>query len=145
MSIGFLLPSPDHAVIWRGPRKNTLIRQLLTDVCWTDDNDTMDFLLIDTPPGTSDEHLSVVQYLQAAGCLDGAIIVTTPQEVALSDVRKRKRAVRKGTIGAIRRGDVTIWRCDVCGRECGGRLELVDHQRAHSTSSAKRRQVRDAQ
>ncbi|KAF6776688.1 hypothetical protein AHF37_03654 [Paragonimus kellicotti] len=88
MSIGFLLPSPDHAVIWRGPRKNTLIRQLLTDVCWTDDNETMDFLLIDTPPGTSDEHLSVVQYLQAAGCLDGAIIVTTPQEVALSDVRK---------------------------------------------------------
>ncbi|KAA3670761.1 uncharacterized protein DEA37_0015017 [Paragonimus westermani] len=53
--------------------------------------------------------------------------------------RERKRAVRKGTIGAIGRGDVTIWRCDVCGRECAGRLGLVGHQRTHSTPSAKRR------
>lgn len=89
MSVGFLLPGPDHAVIWRGPRKNALIRQLLTDVAWTEeDGDKLDVLLIDTPPGTSDEHLSVVQYLQAADCLAGAVIVTTPQEVALSDVRK---------------------------------------------------------
>ncbi|KAA3673980.1 uncharacterized protein DEA37_0014953 [Paragonimus westermani] len=51
--------------------------------------------------------------------------------------RERKRAVRKGTIGAIGRGDVTIWRCDVCGRECAGRLGLVGHQRTHSTPSAK--------
>ncbi|CAH8622724.1 unnamed protein product [Heterobilharzia americana] len=95
MSIGFLLPNPDHPVIWRGPRKNTLIRQLLTDVSWTEEDvgqldqaGNLDFLIIDTPPGTSDEHLSVVQYLQAAECLDGAIIITTPQEVALCDVRK---------------------------------------------------------
>lgn len=89
MSVGFLLPSPDHPIIWRGPRKNALIRQLLSEVCWNDDDsEELDFLLIDTPPGTSDEHLSAVQYLQAAHCLDGAIIVTTPQEVALSDVRK---------------------------------------------------------
>ncbi|KAA3675803.1 uncharacterized protein DEA37_0003388, partial [Paragonimus westermani] len=56
--------------------------------------------------------------------------------------RERKRAVRKGAIGAIGRGDVTIWRCDVCGRECAGRLGLVGHQRTHSTPSAKRRRVR---
>ncbi|KAA3675654.1 uncharacterized protein DEA37_0006311 [Paragonimus westermani] len=56
--------------------------------------------------------------------------------------RERKRAVRKGIIGAIGRGDVTIWRCDVCGRECAGRLGLVGHQRTHSTPSAKRRRVR---
>ncbi|KAA3670290.1 uncharacterized protein DEA37_0004806, partial [Paragonimus westermani] len=53
--------------------------------------------------------------------------------------RERKRAVRKGTIGAIGRGDVTIWRCNVCCRECAGRLGLVGHQRTHSTPSAKRR------
>ncbi|VDQ10152.1 unnamed protein product [Trichobilharzia regenti] len=95
MSIGFLLPSPDHPVIWRGPRKNTLIRQLLTDTSWIEEEDgkldqtaSLDFLIIDTPPGTSDEHLSVIQYLQAANCLDGVIIITTPQEVALCDVRK---------------------------------------------------------
>ncbi|KAH8864500.1 Cytosolic Fe-S cluster assembly factor nubp1 [Schistosoma japonicum] len=104
MSIGFLLPNPDHPVIWRGPRKNTLIRQLLTDVAWTeedsslDQGNSLDFLIIDTPPGTSDEHLSVVQYLQAAECLDGAIIITTPQEVALCDVRKQIDFCRKLSI-----------------------------------------------
>ncbi|CAH8868879.1 unnamed protein product [Trichobilharzia szidati] len=102
MSIGFLLPSPDHPVIWRGPRKNTLIRQLLTDTAWTEEEDgkldatgNLDFLIIDTPPGTSDEHLSVIQYLQAANCLDGVIIITTPQEVALCDVRKEIDFCRK--------------------------------------------------
>ena len=56
MSIGFLMENKDDAVIWRGPRKNGLIRQFLTDVEWG----TIDFLLIDTPPGTSDEHISIV-------------------------------------------------------------------------------------
>jgi len=83
MSAGFLLPSLDSAVIWRGPKKNGLIKQLLRDVDWG----SLDVLLIDTPPGTSDEHISVVQYLSEAG-LTGAIIVTTPQEVAIQDVRK---------------------------------------------------------
>ena len=83
MSAGFLLPSEDSALIWRGPKKNGLIKQLLKDVDW----DKLDFLLIDTPPGTSDEHLSIVQFLSGAG-LDGALIITTPQEVALLDVRK---------------------------------------------------------
>ena len=73
MSIGFLLPSKDDAVIWRGPRKNGLIKQFLTDVIWED----LDYLIIDTPPGTSDEHISIIQYLNLTR-IAGAIIVTTP-------------------------------------------------------------------
>ena len=83
MSIGFLLGNQNDAVVWRGPRKNGLIKQFLTEVSWGD----LDYLIIDTPPGTSDEHLSLVQYLTFTED-DGAIIVTTPQEVSLSDVRK---------------------------------------------------------
>ncbi|KER22965.1 hypothetical protein T265_14740 [Opisthorchis viverrini] len=116
MSVGFLLPSPDHAVIWRGPRKNALIRQLLTDVCWTEANEDLDFLLIDTPPGTSDEHLSSVQYLQAAGCLDGAVIVTTPQEVSLSDVRKEINFCQKLSVpilGVVE--NMSEFVCPACG------------------------------
>jgi len=93
MSAGFLLPSLDSAVIWRGPKKNGLIKQLLRDVDWTDSGD-LDFLLVDTPPGTSDEHLSIVQYMSKAG-LDGAVIVTTPQDVAILDVRKEISFCRK--------------------------------------------------
>ncbi|KAF4526266.1 hypothetical protein B566_EDAN010976 [Ephemera danica] len=91
MSVGFLLSSPDDAVIWRGPKKNGLIRQFLSEVDWGQ----LDFLLVDTPPGTSDEHLSVVQYLKGAEQLSGAVVVTTPQEVALLDVRKEIDFCRK--------------------------------------------------
>ena len=71
MSIGFLLPNEDDAVIWRGPKKNGLIKQFLLDVCW----DELDYLVIDTPPGTSDEHISIVQYLNM-NQNDGAIILS---------------------------------------------------------------------
>uniref|UniRef100_A0A1I8BRF4 Cytosolic Fe-S cluster assembly factor NUBP1 homolog n=1 Tax=Meloidogyne hapla TaxID=6305 RepID=A0A1I8BRF4_MELHA len=84
MSISFLVESRNDAIIWRGPRKNALIKQFLRDVDWGN----VDFLLIDTPPGTSDEHISVVQLLLQASQLDGALIVTTPQEISLLDVRK---------------------------------------------------------
>jgi Mrp family chromosome partitioning ATPase len=90
MSIGFMLPSSDDAVIWRGPRKNGLIKQFLTDVDWGE----LDYLIVDTPPGTSDEHISIVQYLKTAQ-VDGAIIVTTPQEVAMADVRKEINFCKK--------------------------------------------------
>ncbi|XP_023677448.2 cytosolic Fe-S cluster assembly factor nubp1 [Paramormyrops kingsleyae] len=90
MSVGFLLSSPDDAIIWRGPKKNGMIKQFLRDVDWGQ----VDYLIVDTPPGTSDEHLSVVQYLCGAG-VDGAIIVTTPQEVSLQDVRKEIRFCEK--------------------------------------------------
>lgn len=61
MSISFLLPDRDKAVIWRGPRKNALIQQFLTQVDWSGDTDGLDYLIIDTPPGTSDEHISTFQ------------------------------------------------------------------------------------
>ena len=84
MSVGFMLPRDDDAVIWRGPKKNGLIRQFLADVDWGE----LDFLVVDTPPGTSDEHISLAQLLKGAKNLAGAVVVTTPQEVALADVRK---------------------------------------------------------
>ncbi len=81
MSIGFLLASRDDAVIWRGPMKYRMIQQFLREVEWGE----LDYLIIDSPPGTGDEPLSIIQLLENA---DGAVVVTTPQEVALSDVRK---------------------------------------------------------
>lgn len=96
MSIGFMLPNADDAIIWRGPRKNGLIKQFLKDVQWGE----LDYLIIDTPPGTSDEHISVVQYMKEA-TLDGAIVVTTPQEVAMADVRKELNFCRKTNIKVV--------------------------------------------
>lgn len=93
MSIQFMLPNRDDAIIWRGPKKNGLIKQFLKDVEWGD----LDFLLVDTPPGTSDEHLSVNTFLRESG-IDGAVVVTTPQEVALLDVRKEIDFCRKAGI-----------------------------------------------
>lgn len=96
MSIGFMLPKQDDAIIWRGPRKNGLIKQFLTDVNWG----PLDCLFIDTPPGTSDEHLSIVTYL-AESSMDGAVIVTTPQEVSLMDVRKEINFCKKVNLPVI--------------------------------------------
>eukprot|EP00301_Raphidiophrys_heterophryoidea_P001738 c10827_g2_i3.p1 GENE.c10827_g2_i3~~c10827_g2_i3.p1 ORF type:complete len:228 (+),score=67.83 c10827_g2_i3:440-1123(+) len=90
LSIGFLLPNKDDAVIWRGPRKNGLIKQFLTDVDWGE----IDCLIIDTPPGTSDEHISCVQYLKRVGSA-AAVVVTTPQDVSLNDVRKELSFCKK--------------------------------------------------
>jgi len=91
MSVGFLLESKDDAVIWRGPKKNAMIKQFLTEVDW---GDTLDYLIVDTPPGTSDEHLSLVQFLKSAHNFS-AVVVTTPQEVSLLDVRKELDFARK--------------------------------------------------
>jgi len=90
MSVGFMLSNQDDAVIWRGPKKNGLIKQFLRDVYWGE----LDFLVIDTPPGTSDEHLSIAQYLKSTG-IDGAVVVTTPQELSLLDVRKEINFCKK--------------------------------------------------
>jgi ATP-binding protein involved in chromosome partitioning len=81
MSIGFLLPGPAEAVIWRGPMKYGMIRQFLKDVEWG----PLDYLVIDAPPGTGDEPLSVAQLI---GQPAGAILVTTPQDLAVADVRR---------------------------------------------------------
>ncbi|KAH3683406.1 hypothetical protein WICPIJ_005625 [Wickerhamomyces pijperi] len=93
MSIGFMLPEDDSAIVWRGAKKNGLIKQFLKDVDWG----KLDYLVIDTPPGTSDEHISVNTYLKESG-IDGALVVTTPQEVALLDVRKEIDFCRKANI-----------------------------------------------
>lgn len=81
ISIAFFLEKDSDAVIWRGPLKMKVIKQFLTDVEWG----SLDYLVIDSPPGTGDEPLSVGQLIPD---LDGAVIVTTPQEVAVLDARK---------------------------------------------------------
>lgn len=90
MSIGFLLDSKNTAVVWRGPKKTSMVKQFLHDVCWGE----LDYLIIDTPPGTSDEHITVMENLKAVKC-DGAVIVTSPQAVAVEDVRKEVTFCKK--------------------------------------------------
>ncbi|KAM0727079.1 Cytosolic Fe-S cluster assembly factor Nubp1-like protein [Formica fusca] len=110
MSIGFLLSSPNDAVIWRGPKKNGMIRQFLSEVDWG----TLDYLILDTPPGTSDEHLSATSYLKDTG-ITGAIIITTPPQVALLDVRKEIDFCRKVNIpilGVVE--NMSIFVCPKC-------------------------------
>ena len=94
MSIGFLLRDQKDAVIWRAPLKHSLIRQFLKDVMWGD----LDYLIVDSPPGTGDEPLSAIELLEDA---DGAVIVTTPQDVALIDVRKAITFCRKVNLPVI--------------------------------------------
>ncbi|CAH0579487.1 unnamed protein product [Chrysodeixis includens] len=127
MSIGFLLSSRNDAVVWRGPKKTSMIKQFLEDVCWQE----LDFLIIDTPPGTSDEHITVMENLrQVPQC--GAILVTTPQEVAIEDVRKEITFCRKTGIpilGIIE--NMSGYECPTCS-ECtnifssGGGKSLAD-------------------
>jgi len=81
VSLGFALGHADDAVIWRGPMKMGVIKQLLADVEWGE----LDYLVVDFPPGTGDEPLSVAQLIPNS---DGAVIVTTPQDLSLQDVRK---------------------------------------------------------
>jgi len=81
VSMALLSPEPDKAIIWRGPLKHSAIKQFLGNVNWGD----LDFLFIDLPPGTGDEPLSVARLIKE---VDGAVIVTTPQDVALLDSRK---------------------------------------------------------
>ena len=88
MSIGLLLRDHDAPVIWRGPLKMGAIKQFLEEVEWGE----LDYLIIDAPPGTGDEPLSVCQL---AAPLDGAIVVTTPQDVATADVRRSIAFCRK--------------------------------------------------
>ncbi|MCS6823601.1 MAG: Mrp/NBP35 family ATP-binding protein [Cytophagaceae bacterium] len=79
ISIGFLAP-PDSAIVWRGPMASSALRQFISDCKWGE----LDYMLVDLPPGTSDIHLTLVQTVP----LTGAIIVTTPQKVALADAQK---------------------------------------------------------
>ncbi|NHJ84620.1 MAG: Mrp/NBP35 family ATP-binding protein [Asgard group archaeon] len=111
ISMEFLLENKSDAVIWRGPLKMGAINQFLGDVKW----DELDFLIIDLPPGTSDEPLSVAQMIPRA---DGVIIVTTPQEVALLDVKKSISFVAKvgmKVLGIIE--NMSGFKCPHCGEE----------------------------
>lgn len=83
MSIAYLLPSDKDAVVWRGPKKDAMIKQFVTDVNWG----PLDYLIVDTPPGTSDEHLTLCEVLRDFHPA-GAVVVTTPQDVSTDDVKK---------------------------------------------------------
>jgi len=80
ISMDSLLRDRDSAILWRGPKKTAAIRQFISGVNWGE----LDFLLIDSPPGTGDEHMTVLKTIPDALC----VIVTTPQEISLADVRK---------------------------------------------------------
>lgn len=108
VSMQSFMAESDQAVIWRGPIKTGVIRQFVGDVKWGD----LDFMVIDTPPGTGDEHLSVVQTIPEVR----ALIVTTPQEVALSDVRKSIsfcRTVEMQIVGLVE--NMGPFPCPCCG------------------------------
>lgn len=90
MSIGFFI-NPNQAVVWRGPRAASGVSQLLTETWWGD----LDYLVIDTPPGTGDVHLTLLQSFVTSG----VVVVTTPQHVALSDVKKAIDMYRDEQIG----------------------------------------------
>jgi Mrp family chromosome partitioning ATPase len=109
MSAGFMLEHPDQAVIMRGPLKMKVLEQMLHGVNWG----ALDYLITDCPPGTGDEPLSVCQLI---GSPDGAVIVTTPQEIAAADVRKSVQFCRKlnlPILGIIE--NMSGYTCPKCG------------------------------
>jgi Mrp family chromosome partitioning ATPase len=111
VSMSFMLEEQDQPVIWRGPLKMATIKQFLSDVHWGE----LDFLIVDSPPGTGDEPLSTCQLIPD---LSGAIIVTTPQELALLDARKSLAFVRQlkvPVIGIIE--NMSGFVCPYCHRE----------------------------
>jgi ATP-binding protein involved in chromosome partitioning len=108
ISIEPFIPGKDDAIIWRGPLKFSAIKQFIGDVDWGE----LDFLVIDSPPGTGDEPLTVAQMISDAK----AIIVTTPQEIALADVRKSInfcKAVKMEIFGMIE--NMSGFNCPHCG------------------------------
>lgn len=110
ISVGFILRTQNDAIIWRAPLKHKIIREFLTDVKWGE----MDYLIIDSPPGTGDEPLSVIQLIENA---DGAIVVTTPQDVALTDVRKAItfcRQVKLSILGVVE--NMSGFVCPYCSK-----------------------------
>lgn len=115
ISMGFFVPE-ETAVVWRGPMVHTAIQQLFRDVLWGE----LDYLLIDLPPGTGDAQLTLTQLVPLAG----AVTVTTPQEVALHDVRKGIMMFQKVNVPLL--GIVENMSFFVCGH-CGERTEIFSH------------------
>jgi ATP-binding protein involved in chromosome partitioning len=124
MSMGFLLEDPTSAVVWRGPMLHGALLQFLGDVAWG----ALDFLLLDLPPGTGDIALTLAQRVQSTG----AVIVTTPQKVALQDVYKAVSMCEKvgiPVLGVVENESVFV--CEGCGRHHelfghGGGREIAD-------------------
>jgi len=111
ISMALVLQDRDTPVIWRGPLKIKALKQMLMDVAWGD----LDYLVIDLPPGTSDEPLSIAQEIPDA---DGAVVVTTPQDVSLLDVRKSiafAKAVNLPVLGIIENMSGLV--CPHCGKD----------------------------
>lgn len=119
MSMGFLV-SPEQAMIWRGPMLHSAIRQFLTDVEWG----SLDYMVIDLPPGTGDAQLTLAQTLP----LTGAVVVATPQDVALSDVVRGVTMFRKLEVPVM--GVIENMSYFVCPH-CGERTDIFDHGGAH--------------
>lgn len=125
LSLGFFLRSTDDAVIWRGPMKMGVIKQFLKDVDWGE----LDYLIIDSPPGTGDEPLSVCQLVENA---DGAIIVTTPQDISIADVRRSIsfcRTLHMPVLGVVE--NMSGFACPHCGNvtnifKTGGGKRMAD-------------------
>lgn len=114
ISMALLLKSRDSPVVWRGPMKMSALKQFVSDVNWGD----LDFLLVDLPPGTSDEPISIAQLISG---LDGTIIVTTPQEVALLDSRK---AVNMFLMMDVKMLGIIENMSGLICPYCGGRIEV---------------------
>ncbi len=114
MSMGLLLRSRDDAVIWRGPRKYGAIKQFLADVEWG----TLDYLIVDCPPGTGDEPLAIIELIDKP---DGAIVVTTPQQLAVQDVRRSIRFCEQTSVPVI--GVIENMSGFVCPH-CGSRTDI---------------------
>lgn len=109
MSLGFLAPR-DEAIIWRGPLVGRAIEQMLRDVDWG----ALDFLILDLPPGTGDAQLTISQRLELAG----AVMVSTPQPVALSDALKGLRMFQKVNVPVLGLVEnMSVFVCDQCGKE----------------------------
>ncbi len=129
MSMGLLMAGAEQAVIWRGPLKMGVIRQLLRDTEWGE----LDCLVIDSPPGTGDEPLSVAQLVPDA---DGALLVTTPQDLATGDVRRSVtfcRQVGLEVLGIVE--NMSGFACPHCGKETplfkrGGGKQLAEEMKA---------------
>ncbi len=115
MSLGFLM-DPDQPVIWRGPMVMKALQQFIEDVDWG----TLDYLVVDLPPGTGDAQLTMTQQVP----LDGAVIVTTPQDVALIDARKGLAMFRRVSVPVL--GVVENMSAFVCPH-CGQRSEIFKH------------------
>lgn len=110
LTIASMMPNPDEPVIWRGPLKIGAIRQFMQDIEWPE----LDYLIVDCPPGTGDEPLSVIQTLKD---VDGTLIVSTPQDVALLDARKTITFSNKLNVpvtGIIE--NMAMFACPHCGK-----------------------------